>query len=185
MQKDSNFSETWASIYISWSSKCNYLFSNLFLYPGLYTWHISSMQFDFRILCITTKRTVNTSYLFHLLVLKTNLTSRKEKHIMVLLNSIIYIYWYIYNPLISHTMISFYFQHFHQLILHIFWSDRSQLYIIFSWLENVKTFLLIVLMSSKIQCSKLQTKKVLMLQNSTNMKNHSKFGHCKMYCLRW
>ena len=69
----------------------------------LYTWHISSMQLDFRILCITTKRTVNTSYLFHLLVLKTNLTSRKEKHIMVLLNSIIYIYWYIYITRWFHT----------------------------------------------------------------------------------
>ena len=124
MQKDSNFSETWASIYIYLEAANVIIVSRICF--CLYTWHISSMQFDFRILCITTKRTVNTSYLFHLLVLKTNLTSRKEKHIMVLLNSIIYIYWYIYITRWFHTQwlvfiynifISWYFIFFDQIDL--------------------------------------------------------------------
>ena len=51
---------------------------------------------------------------------------------MVLLNSIIYIYWYIYNPLISHTMISFYLQHSYQLILYDFFDQIDLNYILFS-----------------------------------------------------
>ena len=102
---------------------------------------------------------------------------------MVLPNSIIYIYWYIYNPLINDPMISFYLQKFYQLIFYDYLT-RSKLYVIFFWLENVKTFLLIVLMWSKIQCYELQTKKVLMSQISTNMKTHSKFHHCKTHSVK-